>query len=328
MNRTFPPRGFALVALLALAAAVVAAGCAKKMTSVDPGFTKLEGVPDNRAIIMVYPEQSYAASVWQDKGDKGVDLPGSVGENGDVRIDTTLARNTGVLRVLLLDGTNASGFELYRTATNGGLQRIGDFLVGANRKWLDTHWEAYVASFVARGLLSGVAGPSSPVSAPTTPSTAMFTPNIAYLDSLTPSDSLFRMSWSPVPGAAGYWLQVYTFSPRATLEEQRRSGQPSPIWNGNVTNNLVAYVTGATTYKLGAPGALVLTFTPPVRNRQYRVRVTAVDATGRVIGYLKSRDFLDDGIAVGDSTYVRVPLASVTVNPRIRNPRYDHDFGN
>ena len=339
MNRIFRLRSFALVALLALGAAAVAAGCAKKVTSVDSSFTKLEGVPDARTILMIYPEETAASSVWADTLDSGVDLPGHPGDGLDRRTDSTYARPTGLLHVLLLDGTKASGFELFRSAPNGGLMKVSDFHLVADRKWLSTGWEAYEStvgipagytpSFVARGLLAGVAGPQSPLSNVTTPATALFTPTITYRDSLVPSDSLFNISWSAVPGAAGYWLQVYSFSSRATTLEQASSGQPTPIWNGNVNNNFVGYVAApATHYKLGSPGALVLTFSPPIRNREYRVRVTAVDAAGRVIAYLAARDFLDDLIQITVSTksYVRWPLASVTVHPQLTRNRYDHNF--
>ncbi len=338
MNRTSRSRGIALATVLSLAALAAVAGCARKVTSIDSSFTRLEGMPSSSSLLMVYPEFAPATSTWRDYGDKGVGTPGSTGFGVDVRLDTTAQRPTGLLHVLLLDGTNASGFELYRTSSNGGLQRVGDFKLDANRKWLDTRWEVYeqdVASpsgytptYVARGLVSGNAGPSSPLTNSTSPSPALFEPNIAYTDSLTPADSLFHISWTPVAGAAGYWLQVYQFSPRATTDDQMRSGQPAPIWNENVTNNFVGYVAApATSYKLGSPGALVLTFSPPVRSRVYRVRVTAVDAVGRVVGYLKARDFLDDGFIYSDTTYVRYTMASVTVTPRIKGARYDHDFG-
>ena len=119
MNRTFSPRRIALVAVLALAAAVIAAGCAKKITSVDKNFTQLEGKPDARSLMLVYPEFTPMHTLWKDNGDKGVDLPGSLGENGDVRIDSIPTHLTGLLHILLFDGTNASGYELYRTASNG-----------------------------------------------------------------------------------------------------------------------------------------------------------------------------------------------------------------
>ncbi len=337
MNRTFPSRPAALVAVLALAAAALAAGCAKKVTSVDAGFTQLEGRPDPRALIMVYPELTPASALWRDYGDKGVGTPGSIGFGVDVKLDSSAARPTGSLHVLLLDGTPANGYELYRTAANGGLQRIGDFVIDPALKWLDTQWEVYsedvaqpsgyVPTYIGRGLLSGVAGRASPLTNPTTPSPVLLTPNIMYTDSLTPADSLFRMSWTAVPGSAGYWLQVYQFSPRATIDEQMRSGQPAPIWDGNVTNAFVGYVAApATSYRLGDPGALVLKYVPPVHNRQYRVRITGVDSEGRITGYLQARDFLDDGYQMGDTTYVRYPLASVTVTPNTKNPRYDHIF--
>jgi hypothetical protein len=322
--------------LVVLAAALtLAGGCAKKISGVDPGYTQLEGRPDPRAMILVYPEFTGSNSTWRDLGDRGFGIPGSPGFGVDVKIDTVIAHPTGTLHVLVLDGTAASAYELYRTAPNGGLQRLGDFDLASSHKWLDSGWESYemhvaapsgyTPSFVARGIVSGVVSPTSPLTNVTSPGANLFTPTMAYMDSLTPADSLFRISWTPVPGSAGYWLQVYVFSPRATTAEQMLSGQPAPIWTGNVSNYFVGFVPApATSYKLGSPGATVLTFTPPVRNRVYRVRVTAVDNQGRITGYLRARDYLDDGLVLGDSTYVRFTMGSVTVTPNIKNHHYDH----
>jgi len=339
MNRSFRSRALALVAVVALAAAAAIVGCAKKITSVDASYTKLEGVPSSRSLLFVYPEMSPSWSLWRDLGDKGVGIPGTPGYGLDERIDSMTAAPTGVEHVMVIDGTSATGYELYRTASNGGLERVGNFVVDAAHKWLATQWDifetrvslpgSYQPTFIGRGVVNGVAGPSSPLSNTAIPAAVQVVPTISYTDSLTPADSLFHLSWSPVPAASGYWLQVYTFTSRATTIEQEQSGMPCPIWNGNVSNNLVAFVPAPTTaYQLGQTGgATVLTFTPPIHGHTYRVRVTAVDAAGRVIAFMKARDFLDDLLVQSDSTYVRYPMSSVTVQPSTKNTRFDHNFG-
>jgi hypothetical protein len=337
MNRSFPGNRIAIAAVLGL---LLASGCAKKMSVTDPNFTQLEGRTDPRSILMVYPEYSPSASTWLDLGDHGVGIPGSPGYGVDVKVDTTVGHATGTLHLMLIDGTDASQFELYRSAKNGGLQRVGDFLLNSNRKWLDSGWEiyettvatpsGYTPTYVARGLISGVAGTNSPLTNVTTPAPINFTPTIAFNDSMTPADSLFRMTWTPAPGAAGYWVQVYEFNGFATNDEKRASGEPAPVWNGHVNNYFVGYVAApATTYTLGGPGATVFKFVPPVRNKTYRVRITAVDATSKVIAYMHGYDFLDDGLLFnGDNTeYDRFPMASVTVTPKIKGHSFFHDFG-
>lgn len=293
MTRFFTPRVLLALALAALALPVALAGCSRKITSADAGYMQLEGVPDPDAQLMVWPDTPTEVRYFADLG-----TPGPSESDTLLDIVTVHRSGPGVVQSMLLDGGAASGFEFFRRATNGGFQPMRDYVVNAPRKWLDSHWELYELTdghpsgfspptYVARGLLAGSTTSNSPLTN-AAQLTATTTASLVYSGALFParSDTNFTMSWGAVPGAAGYWVHVYQFRPDATNDELIASATPSPVWNGKVRDQFVGYVAApATSYKLGTPGARVLTYKPPISGQVYLVRVTAVDAQGQVVAY-------------------------------------------
>lgn len=294
MIRFLTRRALPVVALAATALAAVLAGCAKKITSVDAAYTQLEGRPDPDAQLMAWPDQPTFVRYYSDLG-----TPGPSEADTLLEVVPVYRNGPGIVQTMLLDGGAGSGFEFFRRAGNGGFEPMRDYVVNAPRKWLDSHWELYEltdsnpsgfspATYVARGLLAGATTTSSPLSNPAR-LTGTTTSTLVYTGAAFParSDSNFTMSWGAVPGAAGYWMHVYQFLPSALNAEYVLSGTPRPVWNGLVRDVFVGYLAApATSYKLGTPGARVLTYTPPISGQVYYVRVTAVDAQGQVIAWI------------------------------------------
>src|SRR5262249_38541445 len=121
--------------------------------------------------------------------------------------------------LLLFDGTVANTFEMYRRDAGGNFIRTTDFDITSHFKYIDAGYETFFttdptpgsftpSTYLARGLLNGVATHESPLSnGSRMPATDL--PPIIYNGELNPLDSLFTLSWVGVPGAVGYWLHVY-----------------------------------------------------------------------------------------------------------------------
>lgn len=293
MTRFLHPRALLVLALAALALPAALAGCSKKITSVDAGYTQLEGTPDPNAQLMVWQDLPVEVRYYDDLG-----TPGPSQADTLLSIEQVYRTGPGAVQSMLLDGGLASGFEFFRRSSNGGFEPMRDYVVNSPRKWLDSHWELYEltdshpsgfspATYVARGLLAGATTTNSPltnaaqVAGPTSRA-------LVYTGNLFParSDTNFTMSWGPVTGAAGYWVHVYQFRSDASTNEVIASGSPSPVWNGRVRDQFVGYVPApATSFKLGSHqmGVRVLTYKPPISGQVYLVRVSAVDANGQLI---------------------------------------------
>jgi hypothetical protein len=318
MLRFFTPRRLALLALAVLALPLALAGCgSKQVTSVDASYTTVEGTPNADARLVVWPDTPNTVWEWVDNGP-----PGPTEE--DVLESTTHVYRSGAgsFQAMLLDGSDASGYEMFRRASNGGYEPMRDFMLIAPRKWLDSQWELYTitdgdpsgfspATYLGRGLLAGTVTARSPLTNAATV-TALVDTTLKYLGNTAPNDSLFRMEWTPVAGAAGYWIHVYQFRPDAPNREVLESGTPSPVWNGKVRDYLVAYVAApATSYRFGDPGALVLTQKAPIRGQVYLVRITAIDPNGQISAYMAG----DNGFLQAEGTWVNFPLAATAVTP-------------
>lgn len=324
MLRFFTPGRLALLALGVLALPLLLAGCGKKVTSADASYTLVEGTPNANARLLSWPDTPTGYAEFADLG--GI---------GPTEEDTLLAEyvvyRTGAdtQRLMLLDGTAASGYQLLRRAQNGGYEKLRDFTVQASRKWLTSQWEIYESfdyapsgfwppTYIGRGLLGGVATGLSPLTNTAKAEMPMADLQlIDYAGNRAPVDSLFTMEWTPVTGAAGYWIHVYQFASSATDEEKLLSGAPSPVWNGLVNDYLVAFVPGGTTtYRFGNSGAEILAKRAPLRGQTYLVRITAVDANGQLVGATVG----DFALKQGDGFFDIYPLGAFAVVPGSRSP--------
>lgn len=311
-------RAAALIA--ALAALPLATGCAKRITEVDASYTQVEGVTTGDAMLTVWPDTPVPVQVWSD-----VLPPGPSVDDVLLRTEQRYLNGQGRVMMMMIDHSGANGFQILRRALNGGFEPLRDFEIQPTRKWVDSQWETYrvddpapsgfnPASYVGRGVVAGTINASSPlsnvaqVSQSIVPAAVVYTANPA-----TNGDSTFTMRWDPVAGAAGYWIHVYQFRSDARNEDRFNAATPRPIFDGPVTDFLVAHVAApATEYRMGsATGATVIRYRPALIGREYEVRITAVSATGEVIGYTPGSVRT---VLVDDETYVQFPSGAVTVN--------------
>ena len=339
MLRFFTPRRLVILALAALTLPIALAGCSKKVTSVDADYTVLEGTPDPLAQLYVWPDVATDVHYYDDIG-----TPGPSESDTLLRVENVYRSGPGVVRTMLLDGGLGNGFDYFRRAPNGAYAPIRDYVVTLPHKWLDSHWELYEltdtrpsgytpATYQARGHLEDMPTTSSPLSNEARV-TGPIVNSMVYTGLLFPArtDTNFTMSWAPVAGAAGYWMHVMQFRSTATTDEIIQSATPAPVWNGRVRDQFVGYVAAPTTsYKLGTPGALVLTYAPPLSGQVYSVRITAVDAQGQAIAYIGTdlTNIRYDpntgtiqgavgggfGVVQGDGFWRIFPLGCAIVNP-------------
>ena len=276
---------FAAVILVALAMA----GCTKKITSVDASYTAPEGQHSADARLIVYPDAPITVETWTDL------LPDGPGAEDVLAGTEQVSIAPGTLHGTILDGTPASGYQVLRREGNGGYAQLKDYVLSPVARFLDSQWEIYAfsdarpsgfspPSYVGRGVVAGVVTPTSPL----TNTSELMGSNLAtlqYTGEPAPHDSNFTMSWQAVPGAAGYWIQIYQFT-GGSVESILRSVQPAPFVLQDARSFFLGYVAApATQYQLGQPGAQVLLRRSLLYAVEYRVRVVAVNGRGEMIAF-------------------------------------------
>jgi hypothetical protein len=283
-----PPRRigpFAAVFLVALALS----GCTRKVTNVDANYTAPEGQRSANARLIAYPDAPVPVETWTDL------LPDGPGEEDTLLSTEQVSIAPGTLHGAILDGTPASGYQVLRRESNGGYAQLKDHVLNPVVRFLDSQWEIYAfsdarpsafspPSYLGRGVAAGVVTPTSPL----TNASELMSPDIAtlrYTGATAPNDSNLTMSWDAVPGAAGYWIQIYQFT-GGGVEAILQSVQPAPFVLKDVRNFFIGYVAApATGYRLGEPGAQVLMKRPLLYQVAYRVRVVAVSGRGELIAF-------------------------------------------
>ncbi|HYM81367.1 MAG TPA: hypothetical protein VEY91_08135 [Candidatus Limnocylindria bacterium] len=300
-----------------------ALGCAERITSVDPSFTTVEGVPSPSQLVVFadLPNQGY---VYRDTLESGP-------SNGDYLLEVRdfYTFGPGVVRGMIFDYTPAAAYQVFRRTGNGGFQQIRDFRLTEKKQWVDSQSELYTffdttpaswpsVTYVGRGVVADAVTPSSPLTNVADVVLADVD-TVHYEGERFPSDSLFTIEWLPVAGAAGYWLQVYQLrADLRTFNERALSGAPAPIYADKATDLLVAYVPAPfTSYQLGTagpPGTRVLHRRQTFFNFQYVVRVSAVGSSGELLAYTGE----NSDVAVqlfADETYIVYPIGGVVVSP-------------
>ncbi len=337
-----------LAAALALAALGLA-GCSKQKTTVEPSFSRPEGAPAaaGAAQLVLWREAPAIIEIWQDN------LP--MGRDDNDRRLSTIPFGTdlpGRIRGLVLDSTAAGSYQILRRDPAGGYAELKDYLTIPTRRWLDLHWESYVftdddtahalRTYIGRGVIGGAVTLTSPLTNEAR-DTSRVVANVNYTGSTgfdrdgnpVPLDSLFLMEWTAVPGAAGYYVQVYQPSFNLTTNgEQVMSGMPAPLFVGKSRDILLAYLpepsppTARVSLRVprpGAspprPGAHFMTVRGTNYGQEYRVRVAAVDALGRMIAFtygsygLPITADLPDGGTLLSGQYALYRLGAITVVP-------------
>jgi hypothetical protein len=290
------------------------AGCAEKVTNVDAGFTTPEGQYDANARLVLYPDVPITVESFVDLAPDGPDAADPLSGTEQRYIAP------GAIHGVILDGTTASGYQVLRREADGGYGQLKDYTLNPIARFFDTHWEMYAFSdgapssfspptYVGRGLVSGAVTPRSPLTnVARVPGTSVA--NIVYTATPWPADSNITMTWQAVPGAAGYWIQIYQFMGGSL--EKLLSAQPAPFVISDARNYFIGYVPApATSYKLNQPGALVLFQRGLILMSEYMVRITAVDDQSQLI----AMTYGDYGYVRSVGSYLRYRLGAVLVIP-------------
>jgi len=310
--------------MLACAALTLATtGCTKKQTLVDPSYSQPEGVsvPDARLLLKSDIPITYLS--YFDRLNVGGPTPSDTLfttphdtlESGHIRLGIfqIYESSPGAIGGEILDHTPASSYQALRRESGGGFRVLQKSALIPIRRWLDSEWEAYLftdpapssfqpPTYIARGLFAGAVTSASPLSnrsllVPTSFDTLFFDyqgridPN-DFIDAndstYTPPDSIFGLHWAQVSGAAGYWIQIFQFTGDAF--EQVRSSAPAPLYLNKSRDFFVGFVPApADSYRLGTPGADVLTRRTLLNHQDYFARISAVDGTGRLLAYTYGR---------------------------------------
>jgi len=272
---SLPVRPLAAAALLL--ALAVAAGCAKKVTTVDPNFTQPEGRPSANSRLVLWPDLPVNVTLRLD-----IEPPGE--SSGDIDSSITPFHvDPGAIHGLIADHTTASAFQVLRRDPNGGYRVPWDFLLTPRLRFVDLDWELYAfddthpsgyapPTYIGRGVVSNAITATSPLTNP-----AMLVPDTLRNINVA-SDSLRSISWAGVPNAAGYYVQVYTYT--GGLNGNIAGAVPAPLEINTVRNTYVSWVPAG-----NVAGAIDLTNRPVIPGAFYFVRVTAVDAAGELIGF-------------------------------------------
>lgn len=307
-------RKFAATAAVLALAGVLAAGCSKKQLTTQASFTVPEGTPSSELQLITFMDAAGNKIRITDRPAlaKVNFAPDSSADTiqadaaGNLLITPYRNFSPGTVRALVINRTPAQGLEVWRTDPNGGARRIFDFAVQPTKRYLTTGTDLYEfydsdpnrspnATYYVRGLIGGTVGANSPISNPSRPSTAALVP-ISYqaqrfgtplnVTDFRQADSLIFMAWTPVPGAARYLIQIFKYQSRVlSLEERILAGAPAPLLTGVTHDFFIGFVPGGTTqYRLRDPGATVLYQEPLHMRQDYYLRISALDASGALIG--------------------------------------------
>lgn len=329
----------ALAATLALAlVALVAAGCAKKLTVDQIG-----------ALLASYPEGS-RDSLERTPSDLVVwpDAPNEVTNIFDGDTTTYFAYRTGAgaIQGAIFDYLEAGGYQLFRRESGGGYRLFTDFVLTPYRRWADREYysaaqgtvvlppaQVYtfadaappaipLTGYVGRAVISGVSSGDYALTNLGETAGGSAIPGLAYTGAIASPDSLIDLRWQAVAGAAGYWVHVYqNRADIRTGDEAITIGLPAPVAIGKVRDLFVAYIPAPrTSYKLGDAlplGSRVLVYRILAALQPVLVRVSAVDANGGMIATTGPNG--DTGAfreAVGAQDRLRTfPLGAVIVTP-------------
>jgi hypothetical protein len=328
--------------------ALVLSACAKKVTTVDPGFTP-EGAASLQNGLAVWREIPNPIYVYhRGQPDANPPVPNTLLDS--VYVPTPVP---GQIHGVIRDSTVADGYQVYRREANGGARQLFDFDATPTKRWVDRGWEIFhftdpdsvvpTHTYLGRGLVGGRATVGSPLTNEAS-DVVRSVQNVHYTGLVggndsggnpIPVDSLFTMEWEAVPGASAYYIHVYQWAFNLTrVEDQVASGAPAPLFIGRSHDILVAYMPSPdplalppTRFSLKMPQpnerppqARVMTCRLTRFGQDYLVRIAAVDALGQLIAYTYGSDSqelttLPDGTALTGGDFATFRIGAVKVTP-------------
>ena len=238
-------------------------------------------------------------------------------------------------------------------AARGGYRQFSDFLVQPYRRWADRNYyagaqgpialepaQAFAFSdasptsdslkvYLGRSVIAGQSSRNHPLTNRGQTGSASTMPELVYTGTTSPPDSLIPLLWNPVPGASGYWVHIFNTFQRRKVRDRSgddaiKIGLPSPLARGGdfvmVRDFFIAYFPASVTaYTLGdplPPGSRVLLYRVLPGKQPVRVRVSAVDARGRMIATIGAGGVHEDFLEPDGSRLRKFPAGVVIVTPK------------
>ena len=292
-----------------VAALLLVSSCSKKSLAPTP-YPDVMGVLSPSSQLIVYPDVPLTTYLFADTNR-------AVCSNDDSLIGSFVERasSSSTVHGYIFDYTPADAYQAFRRESGGfrllkdyPLQPVKRYPLGNADVFLFDDPSATSSAFedyVGRGVTGGAITPTSPLTnlataGPTPTASILYTGRTNICGDIpgigeAPPDSLLEMSWSAVPGAAGYWVQIYQFGTGANVLNSRF---PGPAFTTRTIDYFLAFFPGTvTSYKIGdpfPPGSHLLTRRTLFNNADYAVRITAVNDQGQLIAYPSeaSRDFI------------------------------------
>ncbi len=327
----------ALFGTCLLAALALATGCAKKMTTPDAGYTTPEGVPSANAVMIAWPDLPVVQSKWLDRPEIDANNQSVLGTwnpqtgptdtKGDSLISSQplYASRAGAMHGFIVSTSAADSFNVLRREVNGGLRAFLPDPLPPFRQWLDGGANVYYftdpapsgavpARYIGQGLLHGAVRSQSPLTNEAAVSLNGVGDIPTSLTAHLQQDSLFTIAWAPVSGAAGYWVQVFSYQPSASEMDKLLGAAPAPLVTAPTHDSFVGFFrTCPASYRIGDPGPTIFTFR--LADFQfgltYSVRIAAVDASGQLIAYTQGGTPKDAVVATAPG-----PTGYILVSPR------------
>lgn len=339
MKRSPHPVSPLLVLLVLAAAMIAAAGCAKKLNTADPELVA-GAYPEGTRDSLDHTPSNLV--VWPDVG-----LPVFNNLTSQLLFTAYRAR-AGAYAGVITDYTGATAYQMFRREANDAFFSFNDFDREPIRRFADHDYygsstgtlvlppaalyeftdpfppATSAPAYIGRALITGLSSSGSPLTNLGVLVAGATIDSMAYTGVSRPADSLINMTWTTVPGAAGYWVHIY--NKRADIQDANEAivtALPSPIATGKVRDTFIGYIPApATSYKLGDPvpaGGRVLAYRLISGNQEVFIRVSAVDAAGRLIATTLGPDSDNDAGHVlinGQDVTVRYAINARKVTPK------------
>jgi hypothetical protein len=276
-------------------AALALAGCSKKINTVDPSYVSPEGQPEASAQQIAYPELPVTVYYMKRALATCEDCPDTL-----ISTNPVYPTGPGFINGMIFDGTAASRYQILRRESNGGYAPLYDYSVNPSQRFAQSGWKLFTwqdgrpsgfdpPTYLGRGVVSGVVTPTTPLTN-TSSGQAVDVQDI----SLT-TDSLVTITLkAPVAGAVGYVLQVYAV-PNSYVSAAIHNAAPAPYSTQDHRDYLVQWLPVSEGGTIDYARVKTLSRIPYIPGAPYRMRMSAVDAQGRLVGFSYGDTLLADG---------------------------------
>jgi len=202
---------------------------------------------------------------------------------------------------MIIDGTAASSYQILRRESSGGYAPLYDFALNPVQRFAQSGWKLFTwrdprpssfdpPTYLGRGIVSGVVTPTTPltnVSVNHPGDLEEIGLTLVFVNPSDPKDhskdSLRTIGYTPLKDAVGYFVQIYEGKDE-TDAAAIYNAAPSPFATQNHRDYYVAWLP-ATGGIIDPARVKVMSQIAFASQGMYAVRMSAVDARGRLVGY-------------------------------------------